>query len=121
MEIKKTLTTSIALLFSLFLFTSCEGEENSSVQQKTYIVASKRIDCQGVAIQMCFLIKEKNQENWQNFYSSIIGFSYEEGFEYELLVDERNIENPPQDSSSLEYTLINVISKIEKTSDNLPT
>lgn len=53
-------------------------------------------------------------------YSSIIGFTYDEGFEYKILVSEKEIANPPADASSIEYTLLNIISKVEKTSKNLP-
>ncbi|APZ45780.1 hypothetical protein BW723_05485 [Polaribacter reichenbachii] len=98
---------------------SCE-DNNLITPEKTLIVASKKIDCIGVDNQKCLLIKETETENWQYFYSSIIGFNYDEGFEYVIKVSERRIENPPQDGSSIETTLIEVVSKTEKTSENLP-
>jgi hypothetical protein len=109
------------ILVFLFLSTivSCE-QNNDDLNQKTIIVASKTIDCQGIAAQKCLLIREVDKQNWNYFYDSIIGFNYEEGFEYEILISEKEIENPPQDASSIEYTLIKVFSKIEKTSENLP-
>ncbi|WP_299666921.1 DUF4377 domain-containing protein [uncultured Polaribacter sp.] len=121
METKKRFFRVILIAFSVILFfASCENSNDVSEIEKTYIIASKQIDCQGVGPQKCFLIKENQQESWQNFYSAISGFEYEEGFEYEILVSEKEIENPPQDSSSIAYTLIKVISKVEKTSENLP-
>lgn len=111
----------IILIFTCVLFiSSCENSENNFTQEKTFIVASKKVDCQGEGVQKCYLIKEKETQNWQFFYSNIIGFNYVEGFEYELVISEKEISNPPQDASSIEYILLKVISKIEKTSDNLP-
>ena len=110
------------ILVSIFLLTifSCDNSDNSSISENIYIVASKQLDCEGVGKQKCFLVKKNQEDNWQFFYSSIIGFEYQEGFEYELLVSEKEIENPPQDSSSVEYTLVKVKSKVEKDSENLP-
>ncbi|WP_439130145.1 DUF4377 domain-containing protein [Polaribacter sp.] len=99
--------------------TSCE-DKNSNQAEKTLIVASQKADCVGVAPQKCFLVKENDAQNWTYFYDSIINFEYEEGFEYELVVRESEIKNPPQDASSIKTTLVQIISKIEKTSENLP-
>ena len=108
------------ILFFFIFLVSCKDSEGLLVQEKNYIVASSKVDCQGIGHQKCYLIKEKAIEDWRYFYSTIIGFEYEEGFEYELLISEKEVENPPQDSSSIAYTLLKVISKIEKKSENLP-
>lgn len=104
----------------LIIFTSCVASDNNLEKETIYIIASKKADCQGVALQKCFFIKKEQQENWHYFYSTIKGFNYEEGFEYEILVSEKQIENPPQDASSIAYTFVKIISKVEKTSENLP-
>lgn len=90
--------------------------ENNNLQEneKTLYVASKKVDCMGLFAQQCLMVKENNQQNWEYFYDSIVGFTYQEGFEYEILVSEKRIENPPQDASSIETTLIKIISKTEK-------
>lgn len=108
----------VILLFVSFCLASCENE--NIISEKTLIIASQKADCVGIAPQKCLLIKEKESENWQYFYSNIVGFEYEEGFEYEITVSEREIKDPPQDGSSIETKLIQIISKIEKTSENLP-
>ncbi|MBU3011184.1 DUF4377 domain-containing protein [Polaribacter vadi] len=106
------------ICFSICLL-SCE-DNNLITPEKTLIVASIKADCVGVDYQKCLLVKENETENWQYFYSSIVGFNYEEGFEYVIKVSERKIENPPQDASSIETTLIEIVSKTEKISENLP-
>lgn len=110
------------IIFIFYICTTiiaCE-DNNFLTAEKTLIVASKKADCVGLVPQKCLLVKEKTAQNWQYFYDEISGFTYEEGFEYEIIVSEREIENPPQDASSLATTLIKIISKIEKTSENLP-
>ena len=110
--------TFLLLLFATILF-SCENN-NGDLKQTTIIVASKKGDCEGLIMQKCLLIREVDKQSWNYFYDLINGFNYEEGFEYEILISEMEIENPLQDASSKEYTLIKVISKIEKISENLP-
>ncbi|MCK5923641.1 MAG: DUF4377 domain-containing protein, partial [Methylococcales bacterium] len=41
----------------------------------------------------------------------ISGFEWEEGFEYELIVADKELENPPADGSTLRYELVEVVSK----------
>lgn len=55
----------------------------------------------------------KNSPNgiWQNYYNDIEGFKYEEGYEYEILVNKKVIENPPADGPSFVYKLVNVVKK----------
>ena len=75
-----------------------------------------------MVVQQCLLIKEsETQQEWYNFYSPISGFNYESGFEYVIQVNREYIpENVDlQDSSVYEYTLLEIISKEEKTSEGL--
>ena len=80
-------------------------------ETKHIYVADHLVDCVGVAPQKCMLIKDKIVDNWTNFYGNIEGFTYEEGYEYLLNVKIETIKNPPADSSSLKYTLIEVFEK----------
>ena len=110
----------IFMIFSIVFLTSCPNETGILEVEKTLTVASKKVECEGVSTQQCFLIKENNQQNWEFFYDPINDFNYEEGFEYVVLVLQEEVENPPQDASSIKLSLIKVISKIKKTSENLP-
>lgn len=114
----KSILKSHLVLFILIMSISCE--KNSIEEQETLIVASRQIDCIGVAPQKCYLIKRVDEENWSFLYSSIYGLTYEEGFEYKISVLKTKIANPMQDASSIEYELIEIISKIRKESENLP-
>jgi heat shock protein HslJ len=79
--------------------------------EKTVYVGPYQVDCVGVAPQKCLLVKEKAQDDWTMYYDQIQGFEYEEGYEYELLVREDKIENPPADASSIRWTLVELRSK----------
>lgn len=80
-------------------------------ETKHIYVADHLVDCVGVAPQKCMLVKDKIVDDWTNFYGSIEGFDYEEGYDYLLNVKIETIKNPPADGSSLKYTLIEVFEK----------
>jgi heat shock protein HslJ len=81
------------------------------VVEKIIYVGSELVDCVGVAPQKCMLIKEKPDDEYTFFYDQIEGFEYEEGYEYELVIKEEQVENPPADASSIKWTLVSVESK----------
>jgi len=93
----------ILTLFS-FMLMACK-------ETKIVTIKSNLVDCQGEATQKCMQYKIKGEDNWQLFYDEIEGFTYEEGYTYELEVDIEKIDNPPADGSSLKYTLKKVIKK----------
>lgn len=96
-----------------------EAALNSLGEIVKYTIASKTIDCEGVAPQKCLLVKRGDATEWEYFYDAINGFTYEEGYEYELEVREIEVENVPADASSIKYELVNEISKTAKTSENM--
>jgi heat shock protein HslJ len=79
--------------------------------EKTIYVGPELVDCTGVAPQKCMLVKENPEDEYRFFYDQIEGFDYEEGYEYELVIMEEPVENPPADASSIKWTLIEVVSK----------
>lgn len=78
---------------------------------KTIYVGSEMVDCEGVAPQKCMLVKENPEDEYTLFYDQIEGFEYEAGYEYELLVQQEQVENPPADASSIRWVLVSVESK----------
>ncbi len=86
-------------------------EPTQAYEQITLFIAHYKVECVGVAPQECFLIKGSPEGEWENFYDQIQGFDWEAGYEYELLVKVFDVINPPADSSSLRYELVEVISK----------
>ena len=76
-----------------------------------FYVANHKASCTGLTSQMCYLMKNSPNGIWQNYYNDIEGFKYEEGYEYEILVNKKVIENPPADGPSFVYKLVNVVKK----------
>ena len=87
------------------------AEQASESKTITLYVGSELADCTGVAPQKCMLVKENPDDEYVMFYDQIAGFEYEEGYEYELLVQVEKVENPPADASNLKYTLVEEVSK----------
>lgn len=100
---------------ALLTIMQCAASANAgNGDEKTFIVGPETADCTGVAPMKCLQVKEKQSENWTNFYSNIEGFTYEPGYEYVLKVKTEKIANLPADASSIKYTLIKQVSKTKK-------
>lgn len=104
------------LISVITLFSAC----NNAKDTVTMTVASEKRMAMGVAPMEVLLVKEGDATDWSFFYSNIEGFNYEPGYEYVLEVKKEAIENPtPADASSIKYTLVKEVSKVEKTSENM--
>lgn len=97
--------------------TTETSNESAFTSQYGIIIASKQVDCQGVANQKCFLTKSVGGTKWELLYSSIEGFNFEEGNEYHLEIKKTEIKNHPADTPNAKYKLVKVISKEKKDSD----
>lgn len=76
-----------------------------------FYVANHKASCTGVTPQMCYLMKNSQDGVWQYYHNDIEGFKYEEGYEYEILVNKKVIDNPPADGPSFVYKLVNIVKK----------
>jgi heat shock protein HslJ len=81
--------------------------------QKTVWVAGHKEECTGVGPQECYLVKDSPDGEWTLFYDPIGGFDYEEGYEYEIVVTETAVENPPADASSKKWTFVRLMRRTE--------
>ncbi len=73
----------------------------------------------GVGPQLVLLVQEEEEiggEDWSYFYDPIKRFDFEPGFIYDLIAQKIELENPPQDGSTIQYILVAVRSK-EKVSE----
>lgn len=112
---------SFCLSLSIILLCSCKSVKNEASKNNESIIeiASERVDCVGVAPQKCLQIKEDGKPNWEFFYDVIEGFNFTEGFHYKLKIRKEKVENPPADSSSIKYILVEVISSEAKEATNI--
>lgn len=74
-------------------------------------IADRYKDCVGVIPQKCLQVKEKGATDWSLFYDFIQGFTYQEGYEYTLLVRRDTVVNPPADASAYRYSLVRQVRK----------
>lgn len=98
---KKFLFVVLLFTFSGFL----------SAQEITVYVASDLIKCGGNLDVMCLQVKDSPEKKYDSFVTNIEGFTFEEGYEYELLVYRGYHENPPSTAPAVYYTLRKIISK----------
>lgn len=104
------MTIRQALLLALgTLVAACGSSEqsgNSAVREVT--VASYKRPCTDLANRLCFQTKKSDETSWQNFYGAVSGFQYQWGHEYDLLVRETLIANPPADGGSVDTELLSL-------------
>ncbi|MFS4494820.1 DUF4377 domain-containing protein [Maribacter sp. 2308TA10-17] len=105
-------------LFTCIFFISCSDNNDSAIEEVLLRINSYTVDCEGVQSGKCLLIQEGDTigtDDWEYFYfeDSIEGFSFESGFVYEITVRKTSIKNPPVDGSSIQYSLVRIISKTE--------
>jgi hypothetical protein len=106
----KKIDVLIFVLLSIAVFSCKKGAVNTV----NFRVNSYTVDCVGVMEQRCLLVQEGNligTNDWRYFYDRIKGFDYEEGYIYDLKVKQTAIPNPLEDASSVEYELIELLSK----------
>lgn len=87
------------------------AETAPNAEVVTLFVGPEKAECVGVAPQECLQVRYSPEEEYQFFYSNIEGFNYEPGYDYELLVQKTPIANTPADASSIQWTLLEVVSK----------
>lgn len=84
-------------------------------------VNGKMAPCHGSRHQHCFQVKYTRDEPWGNFYDDIIGFDFEPGFIYKLLVSVDDQEGYPSpyidDISLVTFTLEDILEKRPMTSN----
>ena len=70
-------------------------------------------------LQPVLLVKANDDTSWRAVYEGIEGFDYEPGYEYKLRIKAKQLAEPPQDASSVRYSLLELISKTPARS-NIP-
>ncbi|WNJ19525.1 META domain-containing protein [Pontibacter sp. G13] len=98
-------------LVMVWTLAACNG--NKSVNNKTVFVGPTKVNCVGVGPMKCLQIRYHPDEEWKMYYQDIDGFSHQEGVEYELLVEEYVIPNPPADGSNKGMKLIRIVNQAE--------
>lgn len=93
--------------FAILLLT---GSDFLWAQEMTLYVASEMTRCKGMLEVQCYQMKDSPEKDYDIFVSSIDGFTFDEGYEYKLLVHKTYYENSPPNSAPY-YSLKKIISK----------
>ena len=95
------------------------SQEEVKPPEKLVIVGPNRVECEGEGPQLCMLVKESREGDWQLFYDQIEGFEFEEGYQYQIRVREEQVENPPAGGSSILWVLVDQYSKEKSPASDL--
>ena len=112
---KKTILT--ALLAAILGVASCNRDSNyeDKVEQVTVYVSAETgmfYNVPNPTPEEGMMIRIDGEENYICVaFNTIAGFTYEKGDEYELLVKKTILANPPQDTGSIRYELISIVSQ----------
>ncbi len=104
----------VATMFSGL--TACVGESAlvksgvGGAVESTIEVEFFRDGCIGEGVRLCLQVNFDGADR-ENFYDRIDGFNFEWGYRYTLHVSASAVENPPQDGSSIVYSLLEQLDK----------
>lgn len=126
----KHLCRSLTLLLCAFSFIGCSNDDEEGGRKVTkykelvLIVASKEVP--GVLdghnfVSEVYAVKNEQADEWVA-YDNIAGFEAEKGYEYKIKVSETSyLDYSMGDSAWTERDLLEVISKVQKDSEGLPS
>lgn len=131
---QKNLLISLWLLVLCISIISCTKSPNHSNSkgnetkqevinwEERWLVASEHAETPDFPFVLW--IKREGNIDWQLLYPPFVdGFEYQEGYEYLIVVraETQDMDNLPEDSPSVMYTLLKIISKEKKQSEGIPT
>lgn len=105
----------VYITLSVALFACSPSGKNkqktnaNTAETSVLFIAPYKVDCAGVGAMECLLVKNEENQPWQNFYSPIKGFKHEAGISYKLKVKINKEKNIPADASSFTYELIQIL------------
>ncbi len=109
---------TVALLFLVLSFIGCK-KDNGIVQTRMIVDHYQGI---GNLFGPYFILRTQTDDKigtstWEYSWTNIEGFNYEEGYVYDLIVQTKKIENPPQDGGSYSINLVEIKSKTKVSTD----
>ena len=115
MEIKLHIAACMLMLI-FFTGSSCSIKGGPAGKREVVEIRINHFKqtAMGIIPQLVMLVQEEDDiggENWSYFYDPIERFDFEPGYIYDLKAMKIEVENPPQDGSSIKYVMINLRSK----------
>lgn len=88
-----------------------EREGSLMTETISLYIKPKKIDCEALTPQKCYLVKYSANGGWTRLYDEIEGFDFEKSYYYLLEVERTRVENPPKDTSGFTYKLVKIVKK----------
>ena len=107
----------IICILALLLLSACDKENSFTLDMRIASYYGFMFD--GESSLPHRMLLGYDGRRWEQ-RDPIEGFDYEEGFEYEIKVRVKSVKNPPMGGSSRTMSLIKVVSKVEKQTDDCP-
>ena len=103
---------ALKLLSILVLTMICSSSVSFGQNQlKKIFVAGHYGQCHSLNQSKCLLIRDSAKSEWINHFGNIEGFKYEEGNEYELIVEVHTTKNSADDTTSYHLALSKILVK----------
>lgn len=127
----KTLVGILMLFLFTYTFISCDKEDEAGrkiTDYKEYVLTVASEMKPGVMwsegnnfLKEVYVVKKENAEDWEAM-GYIDGFEFERGYEYKIKISETSyLDHSMGQPAWTEYDLLDVLSKEEKKSENLPS
>jgi hypothetical protein len=104
---RKARTWGLVSALASLLVVGCAASQEATRMW----IGPEVVECEGVAPMMCLQVAYSEDDEYQLFYDQIAGFEPVEGTSYVIDVEITEVDNPPADASSLEYTLIEIVAE----------
>ena len=114
MKLWRNILVMTAAMLSLASCSSNDDNKDKVEQITVYVSAETGMfyNVPNTSLEEGMMIRIDGEENYICVaFNTIAGFTYEKGNEYELLVKKTKLANPPQDSGSIKYELLRIVSQ----------
>ncbi|MCV6628594.1 MAG: DUF4377 domain-containing protein [Flavobacteriaceae bacterium] len=88
-----------------------EEENRSQAEIVRWFIGPIKKPCQGLVPSMCLQISTHKEGPYGNYYGSIVGFTHETGFLFEVEIKKEKKSKTLADSSAFKFTLVKILSK----------
>lgn len=113
---RNVLLILMSILASLML-CSCNDEYTITLASGRYISSDCPLESAIPGVTLYYLYKKDGSDKWMCLYSGIENFTFEQGYEVVMKVEEIHISNPPEDGFSKIRRAKKIYSKEKKDSD----
>jgi hypothetical protein len=95
------------------------GLTGPDTTRRTLEVAPHKAVCVGLSYRFCLLVREPGRSAWEFLYETPRGLAFEWGVTTRIVIEERELDDPPQDASSIVRTLVRTEARSRVPADSI--